>query len=147
MRLGTSSLKRAAVAALVGASLFTGLPAAPAQASGSCSSGTAAALWPAPFSLQVRRTSSCTYYARFTIADRIWGAGSTVNFKVERQVWTSYGWTIIDSRSRSMLWDRPDYYDTATVDGYPASSSNLDQHHACYSLNGGGWTCTAWADL
>ncbi|WP_406068902.1 hypothetical protein [Micromonospora sp. NBC_01638] len=146
--MGTNRLKRAAVAVTAGVALLTGLPAVPAQASGSCSSGSPAALWGA-FSLQVRRTTSCTYYARFTIssANPNYGAGGTWSFKIERQVYTSYGWMITDSRSRTMLWGRPDYYDTATVDGYPASSGNLDQHHACYSVDGGGWTCTAWADL
>ncbi|GGL13471.1 hypothetical protein GCM10012284_55250 [Mangrovihabitans endophyticus] len=121
--------------------------ATPAQAQGNCVAGSRAALWENVFSVQLMRTSSCTYYSKLTIDDPNWGIGSSITWKVEREEKTPYGWYVTETKSRSTYWAAGSW-NTGTVEGwYPTAWEGDDKHRACYRFNSGSWSCTAWMNI
>jgi hypothetical protein len=141
-RMGrTGFARRLAVAAAAGTLLMSGVAATSAQASGSCTASDRADLWLGSLSVHLMRTASCTYYARLVSDDPIYTAGQTINLRVERQE----GGSITAWRQINVTGPYGTY-NTAAVDGWWVGAASQDQHHACWAVNYGYWSCTNWVD-
>jgi hypothetical protein len=136
----------ALVAALTAALALLTVPVAnPAHAS-ACTAAKKEAKWYGAFSVQLMRDSTCRYYTRLTIDDPVYGAGSTINWKVERLELNSQGYFVTEVKSKSRLWNAGQW-DTERVNGYVNSSPYLDWHHACWQFQGdSNWICTSWEE-
>jgi len=136
-------LGRLVAAAAVGVTLMSGVAVTSAQASGSCTPSERGALWLTTHtSLRLVRTAGCTYYARYVETDWQYSAGVTVNVRVERRE----GGSITAWRQINIAGPYGEYNTTA-VDGWWAGAASQDQHHACYAVEWGPWTCTGWVDV
>jgi hypothetical protein len=125
-------------------SLLTVPAAAPATASGSCSAAQRGALWDGDLSVRLQRKTNCTYYAKLVIDDDDHGAGQKVHVRVQRQQKSPYGWFVTETESKSTYWGAGSW-NTATVEGWPASSSEEDNHRACWKISS--WHCTPWTEI
>jgi hypothetical protein len=132
---------RLAVAAIAGVLLLSGTAVTSAQASGSCSASDRADLWLGSMSVHLIRTTGCTYYARLVSDDPVYTAGMTINLRVERQE----GGSITAWRQINIAGPYGTY-NTAAVDGWWVGAASQDQHHACWAVNYGYWSCTNWVD-
>ena len=140
----TGRFGRVAMALAVAFALVAVPTAMPAHAS-ACTAAQKEARWGKHLSVQLFRDSTCRYYARLTIDDPVYGAGSTISWKVERLELTSLGYFVTEAKSSSRLWNWG-HWDTERVNGNVNSSPYLDWHHACYSIAGSNWDCTSWEE-
>lgn len=135
-------LGRLGATVVAGVVLITTAAVAPAQAYGACSPSERAALWLGSTSVRLVRTAGCTYYARLVSDDGIYWAGQTVNVRVERRE----GGSITEWRQINVTGPYGSY-STVAVEGWWGGAASQDEHHACYAVNWGSWTCTGWVDV
>lgn len=142
MNIKTSKAARAgALAALSVAVTGAVIGAVPTAASAACGGNVGGGRIDSyPYSVQLRSTTSCTMYARFTSDDSVYGAGHTFHWKVERQVNGSYGWQTTHSKV-STTASFEGYKDTAKV---PNSTVDDDRFRACADFGGSSYRCSGW---
>jgi hypothetical protein len=142
MTIKTSKAARVgALAALSMAMTGAVIGAVPSAASAACGGNVGGGrVDSSPYSVQLRSTSSCTMYARFTSDDQQYGAGQTFHWKVERQVNGTYGWLTTHTKTSS-TYSFEGHKDTATV---PNSTSVDDRFRACADFGGSTYRCSGW---
>ncbi|MDG4825485.1 hypothetical protein O7635_26865 [Asanoa sp. WMMD1127] len=134
----TGLVGRLVAAVALAVALVPGVAATPAQAYGSCGPATPGYLPLFRASLSLVRTSSCTYYARLVVDERL---SPLWDIKVERR---ENG--VVTERKTATGGYGSTF--TGSVQGWWGGAASQDQHHACYSVAGANsWTCTSWVDV
>ncbi|MEV4620530.1 hypothetical protein AB0J74_17705 [Asanoa sp. NPDC049573] len=136
-------LGRLAAVVVAGVLVATGLVAGSAQAAGSCNPAERGYMMLSTHTtVRLERTANCTYYGRLVETHPYAEAGITFNIRVERRE----GGSITSWRQINIEGPYGEY-NTAAVDGWWSGAASQDQHHVCYAINYGFWTCTGWVDI